>query len=455
MKRTLNDFAVAMNGALVGDDALFGAVSIDSRSCSKGELFIALSGENFDGHDYVSAAVERGAVGVVVQRLTNVSVPQILVSDTLQALQQAGAAWRQLFAIPVVGVAGSNGKTTTKEMIASVLSALGPCLATKGTLNNHIGVPLTLLSIDSEHATAVIEIGANHPGEVASLVALVQPTVGVVTNAGAEHLEGFGSLAGAAHAEGELYAGMAAAAIAVMNFDDEFLHLWQKMNRADTVIGFGSHPSADCRPVSAIKAQGAAGERQSFTLQTPAGQVLVQLSLAGRHNVQNALAAAAVAHAVGVTPERISAGLAAMRAVKGRLEVKRAAAGGYVIDDSYNANPSSLEAGLQVLAGAAGKRWVVLGNMAELGAAAVEAHRDAGRSAKKAGATRLFAIGDLAAEAAATFGEGSEVFFDCASLVDRVRSHVCADVTVLVKGSRVNRLERVVEALVTELTPGV
>jgi UDP-N-acetylmuramoyl-tripeptide--D-alanyl-D-alanine ligase len=447
MKRSLAHFAGAMRGQLHGADAAFGAVSTDSRTLASGELFVALAGPSFDGHDFVAAAAARGAAGAVVARSLPVAIPQIVVDDTLRALQRAAEAWRSQFAIPVVAVAGSNGKTTTKELIATVLAGRGPCHATRGTLNNHIGVPLTLLGLDSRHATAVIEIGANHPGEVAALVVLVRPTVGIVTNAGAEHLEGFGSIEGVARAEGELFAGLEHGATAVVNADDAFAPLWREMSGAARRLSFGLAPSADFHVAGPVHAEGPAGATQQFELTSPVGTVAVRLGLAGLHNVLNALGAAAAAFAAGADLATIAAGLGQMRPVRGRLQVKPAVNGAYLIDDSYNANPSSLRAGLGVLGAAAGERWLVLGDMAELGAASREAHVAAGREARGAGVTRLFAVGALTADAVAEFGAGAEWFAVSAALAARVAPLLHPGVTVLVKGSRLNRLERVVDAL--------
>ena len=451
---TLAEFARLSGGLLQGGDRAYSALSTDSRTIGAGELFIALSGPNFDGHDYALAAAERGAAGVVVGRRLALNISQIIVDDPLKALQRAATAWRAGHSLPIVGVGGSNGKTTTKELIASVLSVRGSCLATRGNLNNHIGVPLTLLGLDRQHAMAVVEVGTNHPGEVAALVALVQPTVGLVTNAGAEHLEGFGSLDGVARAEGELYERLAPGAAAIINVDDHYAPLWREMNSATREIGFGVGSGADVTILGDIRVSGPAGSIQEFTLATPGGQANVRLSLAGRHNVQNALAAAAAAHAVGVDVQGIAAGLGRMRPVKGRLEVKLAAGGAHLIDDSYNANPSSLDAGLDVLAAQPGERWLVLGDMAELGAASDEAHLRAGHAARSAGVSRLFAVGSLTVDAVRTFGDGAEWFADGDALAARVAGMLRQNVTVLVKGSRVNRLERVVAALVPAQAEG-
>jgi UDP-N-acetylmuramoyl-tripeptide--D-alanyl-D-alanine ligase len=448
VKRSLRHFEAAMRGTLHGADAEFGAVSTDSRTIARGELFVALQGPNFDGHRFVAAAAERGAAGAVVARLVDAPIPQILVADTLQALQEAARVWRDTFEIPVVAVAGSNGKTTTKELIAQILAGQGPCHATRGNLNNHIGVPLTLLALDATHATAVIEVGANHPGEVAALMPLVRPTVGIVTNAGAEHLEGFGDLDGVARAEGETFAGLEPGATAVINGDDVYAALWRGMNRASRAVTFGLGAGLDVR-AEGLRARIADGAFvQEFDLVAPAGRVPVRLGLAGRHNVLNALGAAAAAAAAGATPEQIAAGLARAKAVKGRLQLKSAANGAWLIDDSYNANPSSLRAGIDVLASLDGEKWLVLGDMGELGHHALDAHVDAGRYARDAGVTRLYAVGTLTPHAVEAFGRDAEWFPDVAALSAHVRPRLAPGVAVLVKGSRSNRLERVVDALV-------
>jgi UDP-N-acetylmuramoyl-tripeptide--D-alanyl-D-alanine ligase len=447
MKRSLAHFAGAMTGRLVGADAAFTAVSTDTRTLAAGELFVALAGPNFDGHEFVATAAARGAAGAVVARRLPVDLPQIVVGDTLSALQRAAESWRAQFHIPVVAVAGSNGKTTTKELIATVLAAQGPCLATRGTLNNHIGVPLTLLGLEPRHATAVIEIGANNPGEVAALTRLVRPTVGIVTNAGAEHLAGFGDIDGVARAEGELFAGLEAGSTALVNADDAYANLWLGMSRAERCLSFGFAPGADFRAVGALRLRGAGDVQQEFELVCPAGHATVRLALVGRHNVVNALGAAAAAHAAGAPLAAIAAGLARMRPVKGRLQPLAALNGARLVDDSYNANPSSLTAGLDALLGFGGERWLVLGDMNELGTHSRDAHLTAGREARERGVSRLFAVGAQTTEAVGAFGAGAEWFADVESLAARVAGLLGPGVTVLVKGSRSNRLERVVDAL--------
>jgi UDP-N-acetylmuramoyl-tripeptide--D-alanyl-D-alanine ligase len=397
----------------------------------------------------VAAAVARGAAGAVVRSEQASARSQILVDDTLAALASGASAWRESFAIPVVGVAGSNGKTTVKELISGILSQVGPCLSTRGNLNNHIGVPLTLFRLTVEHRYAVVEMGADRAGEVATLVRIGRPTIGIITNAGAEHLEGFGSLEGVARAEGEMVAGLAPDATAVINHDDPFELLWKNMTSA-RVCTFGLQPGADFTAGGIRTIIGESGFVTQFTLHAPHGSVPVELHLAGRHNLANALGAAAAASAAGVGLTEIARGLAGMRPVPGRLQFKRAATGAWIIDDSYNANPSSVQAGIEVLAQLEGRRWLVFADMGELGDYAGESHTQVGIWAKAAGIERLFATGTEAQRAVAAFGTGASWFADTTTLAAAVGAESTADVRMLIKGSRFNRLERVVAALVAK-----
>jgi UDP-N-acetylmuramoyl-tripeptide--D-alanyl-D-alanine ligase len=449
MKRTLDTFARACGGRLTGADAAFSSVASDSRTLAPGELFVALKGPNFDGHRFVAAAASLGAAGAVVEAEQPLTLPQIVVRDTQAALESAAAAWRADFAGPLVGVAGSNGKTTAKEMTASILRQAGECLATRGNLNNHIGVPLTLLRLGEVHRFAVVEMGANHAGEVARLVALARPTVGMITNAGAEHLEGFGSLGGVARAEGEMVAGLEPSATAVINADDEFAGLWRASTPA-RVVTFGVRASADFSASEVRTAVGSAGFETSFMLRAPLGTATIRIALGGGHNVANALAAAAAAVSAGATLEHVVAGLAAVRAVAGRLQFREASGGAWLIDDSYNANPSSVRAAIEVLAQLPGRRWLVLGEMAELGEFAAAEHEAIGEFARARGIEQLYTLGALAARAAASFGEGARSFTDVPALESALSAALAApsaDVRLLIKGSRLNRLERVVAAL--------
>ena len=451
MQRALLDAAQAVGGRLIGENLAFGAVSTDSRTLGPGALFVALQGPNFDGREFVGAAAARGAVAALVHEAVPVPLPQIVVPDALRALQQLAQTWRETFDLPIVAVAGSNGKTSVKEMTAAILKRSGPCLATLGNLNNHIGVPLTLLRLEALHGSAVIEMGANRIGDVAELVPLARPTVGLITNAGAEHLEGFGDLDGVARGEGEMVACLDTGATAVINADDAYADYWRGVARARRVLTFGMRPEAttradfSAREVVQTIEQGEFVTR--FTLVCPLGARPVLLKAGGAHNVLNALAAAAGASAAGASLDNIGDGLADFRAVSGRLQLKAGARGSWIIDDSYNANPSSVRAGLEVLRGSSGPAWLVLADMAELGDHTEGSHAEIGACARDCGVVRLFALGKQSRHAVDSFGAGGEWFDAADALIARVSSELAAGVTVLVKGSRVNRLERVVQAL--------
>jgi UDP-N-acetylmuramoyl-tripeptide--D-alanyl-D-alanine ligase len=449
MKRTLAQFAHLAGGRLAGADRAYSDVVSDSRTLKAGQLFIALRGPNFDGNEFVAAAAAAGAAGAVVEREQPAALAQIVVADTQAALERAARAWRADFRGALVGVAGSNGKTTAKEMTAAILGLAGRCLATRGNLNNHIGVPLTLLRLTGAERFAVVEMGANRAGEVAHLVEVARPTVGLITNAGAEHLEGFGSLEGVARAEGEMVAGLTAAATAVINADDAFAPLWRSSTAA-RVVTFGVRAQADFHASEVQAAVGSQGFTTRFRLTAPSGAAEIRLNLGGAHNVANALAAAAAAASAGARLEHIVAGLAAVRAVPGRLQFRACVGGGWLIDDSYNANPSSVRAAIEVLATLPGRRWLVLGDMAELGEFAPDEHARVGELARSAGVERLYATGALARRAVDSFGAGAEWFTDVPALSAALREAIGTagpDLRLLIKGSRFNRLERVVEAL--------
>jgi UDP-N-acetylmuramoyl-tripeptide--D-alanyl-D-alanine ligase len=447
MKRTLAAVAAACGGFLQGQDREYGAVSSDSRTLQSGALFVAIKGPRFDGHDFLDACLRNGAAGAIVSQPLAILLPQVVVKDTLVALAALASAWRSQFEIPLVGVAGSNGKTTVKEMTASILARLGPCLATLGNLNNQIGVPLTLMRLDATHRTAVIEMGANRVGDVAALAAIARPTVGLITNAGAEHLEGFGSLDGVAQGEGEMVAALGPNDTAVINLDDDYAPLWRRLSRAGRTVTFGLAREAEVRAVEVEQSVTTEGFALRFELLAGAERCAIQLRLAGRHNVINALAAAAAARAAGASLQTIAAGLAAVRAVKGRLQRIAAPNGSWLIDDSYNANPSSLRAALELLHDLEGPKWLVLADMGELGEFSQQSHVEAGALARASGVARLFAAGPLSAHAADAFGRGAEWFPDVETLIRRVAAELEPGTTVLIKGSRMNRLERVVEAL--------
>ena len=446
MMRTLAKFAEACGGRLQGADRGYTGVSTDTRTLAAGELFVALRGPRFNGNEFVAAAHAAEAAGAVVDAPQATPIAQVLVAESQAALTRAAQNWRSRFDIPVIGVAGSNGKTSTKEMTAAILTRAGATLATRGNLNNHIGVPLTLLRLAPEHRFAVIEMGANQLGDVAALVEVAAPNIGLITNAGAEHLEGFGSLEAVARAEGEVIETLPPTGTAVINADDSYAELWRGMTPAQVVdFGIGARASWRAQGVSCdVDAQ---GFKTRFTLVSPLGTAAVVLELAGRHNVMNALAAAAAAAAAGASLEHILLGLAGVRAVPGRLQFKRAMSGAWLIDDSYNANPSSVRAGIEVLAQLDGKRWLVLGDMAELGDFSQASHAEIGAFAREQGIERLFATGALTAGTVESFGAGGQWFPDTQALSAALIASSNSGVRMLVKGSRVNRLEHVVEAL--------
>jgi UDP-N-acetylmuramoyl-tripeptide--D-alanyl-D-alanine ligase len=448
MIRDLAGLASATDGVLYGANAAFGAVTSDSRTLEPGSLFVALRGEHFDGHDFVAQAADRGASGALVSRRVAAPIAQVVVADTLSGLTRFAAAWRRYFDGTVVGITGSNGKTTTKEMTGSILAECGPCLVTQGNLNNHIGVPLMLSRLEATYRYAVIEMGANHRGEIAHLASVARPDVGLVTNAGPAHLEGFGDLEGVAHGKGELFESLAPDGTAVINADDRFAAFWHGLARsAGRVVTFGVREQADFRATGVTSRVTDGGVATEFVLESVLGRQHVALALAGEHNVMNALAAAAAAHAAGAGLDAIARGLAAMQPVSGRLEFRAALGGARLIDDTYNANPGSVRAGVRSLAGVPGEHWLVLGEMRELGPESARLHAEIGEFARRHGVTRLLAVGEDARHAVEAFGPGATWFAGTEDLVSAARDGLRPGVTVLVKGSRSNRLERVSDAL--------
>lgn len=441
---TLIALAQRINGRQVGADAEFMRVNTDSRTLIKGDLFVALKGERFDGHDHVAASGAKGAAGALVSRVIDCGVPQVVVADSLKGLQDYAASWRAGFDLPVIGITGSNGKTSTKQLLSAIVTARGPVLATEGNLNNHIGLPLTLLRLRPEHCTAVVEMGANHPGEIAQLCEIARPAIGVVTQAGDAHLEGFGSREGVAHAKGELFAGLGANGVAVINNDDHYAPLWKTLAGSAAQITFSLTERADVSALN-IEAQASAGTR--FELRVPEGRAVVNLPMPGLHNVSNALAAAACAVALGMELSDIASGLTRVQPAAGRLTATATPEGARLLDDSYNANPTSLRAGVEVLATFTGRRVLVLGDMGELGPSSEQQHFEAGRTARARGIDVLFALGTLSRATVEGFGAGARHFDDVEALVAALRSQLDAHTTVLVKGSRSSRMERVVAAL--------
>ncbi len=447
----LNAVARACGGSLHGDNVRFSGVSTDSRRIAAGELFFALRGENFDGHRFLAAARAAGAAAAVVCADADAAdlaaaggLPCVAVADTRLALGALAADWRARFTLPVIAVTGSNGKTTTKEMIASILrSAFGDAvLATQGNLNNDIGLPLTLLQLDAGHRAAIVEMGMNHPGEIAYLAGLARPTVALVTNAQRAHLAGMGSIEAIAAEKGHIYDGLGADGVAVINADDEWAPMWRARNAGRRILAFGFAPEADvrgeCHPH---------GLENRLVLQALGQRSELSLALPGRHNACNALAAAAAALAAGLPFATAAAGLAAFAGVKGRLQRRAGLNGAVLLDDTYNANPDSVRAGIDVLASTIGRKILVLGDMGEIGEMTGQFHDEIGGYAKSQGIDRLYALGESSAIAAHNFGAGAEHFRRVDDLVEALRPELTPDTTVLVKGSRFMRMERVADAL--------
>ena len=441
---------------LVGAGATrFTRVHSDTRSVQPGDLFVALRGERFDGHDYLAQARAAGAVAALAEQGLGEqglgeTLPGLQVADTLPALQQLAAGWRARFALPVVAVTGSNGKTTVTQMVAAMLRAwLGEAaLATAGNLNNHIGVPLTLLRLRPSHRAAVLELGMNHPGEIALLARLAAPTVALVNNAQREHQEFMATVEAVARENGSVIAALPADGTVVLPADDAFTPLWRELAGARRVITFAPEGAAD---VGAAARWSEAAQHWELTLRTPAGDAATTLAQPGAHNLRNALAAAACALAAGAPLAAVAQGLAAFRPVAGRSQVRRIALHGRdaaLVDDSYNANPDSVLAAIGLLATLPGPRWLVLGDMGEVGHQGAQFHAEVGAQARRAGIEHFWSAGTLCAHAGATR------HFDTVEALLLALPQAPAAASVLVKGSRFMRMERVVQALLAPAAQG-
>ncbi|HHX36100.1 MAG TPA: UDP-N-acetylmuramoyl-tripeptide--D-alanyl-D-alanine ligase [Gammaproteobacteria bacterium] len=448
----LSQLLEPLKASLQGSDVEFNALSTDSRKVSRGQLFVALRGEFFDGHDYLSDVAKRGAVAAVVDEFQpQVKIPQVCVMDTSIALGQIALINRQQFTGQTVAVTGSSGKTTVKEMLASICrSALGSnaVLATRGNLNNELGVPFTLLELNQQHRAAVVELGASHPGEIAYTAALVQPMVAVISNAGMAHAGEFGGPEHIILAKGEILDGLGAEQTAVLNFDDAAFEQWRERNTMCHVLSFStSSPAADIYAKGITSnAQG----RMGFNLQGVAGECFIQLAVLGLHNVSNALAAVAAAHALDMPLTAIKDGLESMKAISGRSVVYECANHVQLIDDSYNANPASIRAAIDVLQNMPGQRVLVLGDMGELGAWAEQEHAQIGVYANGK-VDAVFAIGPLMQHAIAQYCGVSGHFLEQNSLIEALLTQVSGPATLLIKGSRGAAMENVVNALRTGL----
>ena len=427
-----------------GEDICFFGCSTDTRSLIDKALFIALRGENFDGHDYIDKAKAAGASAVLVEEKQGRVIPSIVVKNARHAMGELAKNWRASFSIPLVAITGSNGKTTVKEMVAAILKCKAPVLATQGNLNNDIGVPLTLFGLGDEHQYAVIEIGANHSGEIAWLSEISQPTAAVITQCAPAHLEGFGSVEGVAQAKSEIYSGLLNDGIAVINGDDDFADFWLQESQHANQLTFGldSHNEVTAKSIRIENG------KPSLQMISPVGDIDIALNVLGKHNITNALAAAACAISLGISLSAIKQGLESVNAVKGRLQIKTGLQQCRIIDDTYNANPTSLEAALKVLNEFPGRHWLVLGDMGELGSDAEALHEYAGEISKASGVERLYALGELTKCSVQSFGERAHHLSGHKQLASLLEKEIDSDVTILIKGSRAMGMESLVNALV-------
>ncbi len=448
MKLQLSDIATAVQGELIGADIAVNGVGIDTRTLQAGDLYIAIKGKQFDGHDFVDKAQQAGAIAILVQRQINTDLPQIVVKDSHLALAELAGFWRKQLAVKVVGVTGSNGKTTVKEMIAAILATQGETLFTQGNLNNDIGVPLTLLKLNASHRYAVIEMGANHLGEIAYTSRYAQPQVSVITNVGAAHIEGFGDIQGVAKTKGEIIETLAADGVAVINRDDVFYGFWCDLAKSRQTVAFGFSEQADLRAENINTELQSNGYVTEFDLKIAGREGLaIKLNLAGEHNVKNALAAIAATLQFDVDLQDIKRGLETVKPVTGRMQPLLGRKGNLIIDDTYNANPSSLNAALAVLKPNQ-TNWLVLGAFGELGADSADIHRQMGDSIKAMPVQRLFATGALAKHSVEAFGDGGQYFETQQALIAALDEAVTGQETLLVKGSRSQKMENVVAAMV-------
>ncbi len=454
MKLMLSDCAKAVQGRFIGEDVAITSVSIDTRAIKPGQLYIAIKGHNFDGNEFLGQAEEAGAIAAIVHKDVKTTLSHIVVDDTRLALAELAGAWRRSLSergnkpLSVVGITGSNGKTTVKEMVAAILAVNAPVLFTQGNLNNDIGVPLTLLRLHGEHRYAVIEMGANHAGEIAYTSTYAEADVVLITNAGAAHIEGFGSLEGVAKAKGEIIETLKNDGIAVINHDDDYFGYWQSVAGNRRVLSFGLNNGADVT-AKALKTEIRNNTFvTTFELVSVQGTVDIILKLAGRHNVVNALAAAAASLALGIDLTQIKQGLENVKPVTGRLQLLVGRLGNIVIDDTYNANSASLKAGLDVLANFRNKPWLVLGAFGELGPDSPKMHAEMGGLIKASGVVRLLAVGADCKNTVQAFGKGATYFEKQQDLIEVLNQELKGDETILIKGSRAQHMENVAAALV-------
>ncbi len=434
----------SVGGYRIGPDAAVASVTTDSRSVHGGELFVALRGERFNGHEFVRAAIEKGAAAALVDTPTDDATAQVVVSDTESSLGMLAANWRRKFDLPVVAVTGSNGKTTVKTMIGAILAIRGKTLVSPGNFNNSIGLPLSLLKLGSDDRFAAVEIGMNQFGEIEQLSKIAAPTIAVITNASQAHLLNLRSVRQVAVEKASIVRGLGPGGTCVINADDPHFELFRDAASDRKVVTFGFAGAADVTGKCERE-----GNASTVRMKTPLGQLQVRLQLPGAHNAANALAATAASIAAGADLNDVCEGLESVQPVSGRLRLVRHFAGGDLLDDSYNANPASLSAGLQVLSDMGGDRRVVLGDMLELGDDAESLHRQAGRHARELGIGRFYALGELSCHAAQEFGRGARHYLDHRQIVDDLRMDISPETRILVKGSRGMRMDIIVQHLIS------
>ena len=446
----LSELAAAIGAHLVGEDRGFVGVVADSRKLDAGQLFIALRGERVDGHDFVADVASRGAAAAVVERELDVPLPQLIVANADIALAEIARVWRARARATIVGITGSNGKTTLKTLVHSILSRAGRCHVNPGNLNNEIGLPLSLCALDAEADFAVCEMGAGKPGDITYLARIARPRISIVNNVGAAHLERMGSLRGVAETKGAIYSALPSDGVAVINAEDAFSAYFRGLAGKRAQCSFALDREADVR--GQILASDAASQR--LVIDTRAGSITLTLPLPGRHNALNAVAATALALAAGATLDQVRLGLETATAVSGRLVRKPLANGATLIDDSYNANPASMRAAIDTLRAQPSPRWLVIGDMKELGADAAELHHGIGAYARERGIDGFYAVGELSRHACAGYGAGARHFETQQDLIDALRADLVAGVTLLTKGSRSSAMDRVANAISSQAETG-
>jgi len=434
----LNEAARLLDCDPLQGEINFTGITTDSRQIVPGMLFAALAGQTFDGHDYLQQAMDLGAVAALVDRDVPADLPVLKVTDVLTALGTLAGHWRNACPAKVIGITGSNGKTTVKEMVANILRQDGEVLATSGNFNNELGLPLTVFQLNQSHDYAVLEMGASNPGDIAYLAGIARPDIGVITNIGPAHLQGFINIQGVAQAKGEMFAALPSDGVAIINAAEPWVDLWQDINSAGKTLYFNGDGEEHIR---------ARHDADNVVVSTPLGEFPLQLPLPGLHNLTNALAATAVCLALDVPLAQIKAGLETVQPVPGRLSLKHAESGWIVIDDTYNANPASLYAALQVLATQNGEPWLVMGDMKELGSNSRKMHAELGDAARSLGVRRLFALGEASTAAVDAFGANAEHFSGRDELIETLRAELRPGIACLVKGSRSMGMEHVVRAI--------